>query len=169
MELYLEYTENSWGGGVCAGQEDDDWPNYEDEHTDWKPTKLTTKKKQTYNVETIQVGKELDTYYLVVVRYGSGNTFGSTSGNWCILELSESYERASRLKEYIEYDDKIYMSKESRFSKPIKDERKELFPDIYGFFCGENPKNKWDRPYKSWQGYFERLEEVEIHRMQLWK
>lgn len=166
MELYLEYTENSYGGEICKGQENDAYPDHEDKRIDWKPTKLTTKKKQTYNVETIQVEKELDTYYLVVVRYRSGNTFGSSSGNWCILELSESYERASRLKEYVEYDDKIYMSNESRWNKSLKDEREELYPDIYGFFYGE--KDKWAGPYKSWQGYFERLEDVEIHKMEVW-
>ncbi len=167
MELYLEYTENSYGGEICAGQENYAYPDHEDAHIDWKPTKLTTKKKQTYNVETIQVEKELDTYYLVVVRYSSGNTFGSTSGNWYILELSESYERASRLKEYIEYDDKICMSNESRWNKSLKDEREELYPDIYGFFYGE--KDNRSGTYKVWQGYFERLEDVEIHKMEVWK
>lgn len=170
LKLYLSYEEHKTGGEVCSGDEDSDWPSYEDENIEWKPTKLSLDNPGFS--ETIKVDKIQDIYYLVVVRYITGGTFGSTNGAWKIIKLCETHKEALRLKEYIEYDDKIYKNKESWFEKvKLKDEREEKFPDIFQkVFYGEKTKgDSYNLIYKCWRGYFESLQDVEIHRMEVWK
>ena len=43
-----------------------------------------------------------ETVYLVVVRYGDGDTFGHTYGNWTVFAATASEEEALKIGESIE-------------------------------------------------------------------
>ena len=67
--------------------------------------------------------------FLVVVRYQSGNSFGTSHGNFHFFSVRATKEEALKDKEDIEQD------------------------KVSG--------------YKPWKGYFEKLEDIEIHHLPL--
>lgn len=93
--LYLVYREECHGGEVCAGQENDSWPNHEPSYTEFEPTILT--RKPTDWCHEIEVTKDLlsaEKLYMLVVLYQSGGTFGCSHGNWKVLGLFQTIEEA---------------------------------------------------------------------------
>lgn len=106
--LYLTYNEYHTGGGVCEGQEDDAYPDYEDENVEWYLLECRlTRSKTTWYHEELTVDfepKVNDTVYVVYVRYGDGNTFGHTNGCWNILGVYSNELDAMRVKESVEDD-----------------------------------------------------------------
>lgn len=162
-KLYLKYEESSHGGQLYP-DEPEEWGNHKPEYVYWRPIALTKNKPSGIFCETIELDKIQEKHYLVVVRYETGNSFGTSHGNYTIIKLCDNYEYASRIKEYIQYDNEVYYANENQFSEKIKDERKEKFPDIYGMFYNEGNS---DLMYKKWLGYFEKLEDVEIHEMKV--
>lgn len=75
--------------------------------------------------------------YIVVVTYSTGDTFGNSSGNLAIAFITENPEEALKAKEVIE---------------TVEDGWTEEW-------C-EHPKSV--ASYPRWQGYFERVESVDI-------
>lgn len=104
VELYLSYDENESGGQICRGQENDPWPTYEDLERFFEPKCLYRQHPGDICVETISVTPEMfkaKELYLLVVRYGSGDTFGSSSGNWRILGLFQTSDQAEKYKKKV--------------------------------------------------------------------
>lgn len=98
-EVYLIYDSETWGGAVCKGDEGSDWPNHEPTNTSFTPKGLRLKAPGWS--ETIKVdfdpsrSKHL---YVVIVRYSSGGTFGTTHGNWHIQGAYKSYVKAEKVE-----------------------------------------------------------------------
>lgn len=129
-KLYLIYSSYSEGGEISPGNEGKKHPEYEDTYVYFTPQKLVTEYPDIMSVETIDtyfnpmVG---DKVYLVIVRYSTGDTFGTTFGEWKIIGIFKT-ETESELVRF----------------------------DI------ENGTYKGSKP---WQGYFERLESVDVFPM----
>lgn len=144
--IYMTYTEDSRGGEVLDGYEDSDWPCYDTTYYDFnpigfyleRPTQLETRQLDVRRFKP-QVGKQI---FVVIVRYGSGCTFSSSSGNWTFFDVYETAEEALAAKDFI--------------YKDYKDNPRSF----------ENKSHKY--PYTgTWKGYFESLEDVEIHACEL--
>jgi len=98
-KVYLLYEESSHGGEICAGQEEDAWPSYEDQYHEFTPKGLRLEAPAWS--ETIEVDfdpKKLDHLYVVIVRYSSGDTFGTTLGNWHIIGAYKSFKKAEKIR-----------------------------------------------------------------------
>jgi hypothetical protein len=105
MKLYLLYSEYRSGGEICEGQEDDQWPNYEDVYVEWDllHCKLSRHERER-NCEEVDVPFEVkrgDTVYVVYVRYGTGGTFGHTVGAWNIVGVYNNLDEAAALESSI--------------------------------------------------------------------
>lgn len=98
-EVYLIYDSETWGGAICEGNEDSAWPDYEPTYTSFTPKGLRLKAPNWS--ETIKVdfdpsrSKHL---YLVIVRYSSGSTFGTTHGHWHIEGAYKGYAKAEKVE-----------------------------------------------------------------------
>ena len=106
--VYLTYTEYRSGGDVCKGDEDSDWPCYEDTDTDWNlvDCALTQKPWPTYT-ERVEVDFDVkvgDGVWVVYVRYGTGDSFGRTNGCWKIIGVYKHQGQASKILKSIEDD-----------------------------------------------------------------
>ncbi len=142
FNVYLIYDESTHGGGVCSGQENEEWPSLEDEYNEFHPKGLRLKAPEWS--ETIEIDfdpAESEHLYVVVVRYSSGSTFGNTHGHWHIEGAYKSYEKAEKIERSISKDDGCYPSK----------------------------KDYKNRGYMPWVGHFESLEGVTVERLNIWK
>lgn len=159
-EVILTYSESRTGGEPIDPT--DEWTDHETEFIDWRPyavfvdddKKKAREKTSDWRVESLSSKKPLDigvgdTVFIVVVRYQTGGTFGSSSGNWQIEGVFTSSEEAFKMKELIQEDNKAYI--ESRWHS--RSDGKSVVPE-----------EKYVSPngYKCWQGYFEALENVEV-------
>ena len=81
-KLYLTYEEYREGGEISPGQEDSEWPDYEDINNDWSPKQLLLNKGDNWKVEELELDnvKIGDVVYVIVLRYSTGNTFGRENG-----------------------------------------------------------------------------------------
>lgn len=108
MKLYLTYDERRYGGEICEGQEDDDWPSHEDENIDWSLRECwVTRHEKHWEQEQVEVDFSANvgsTVYVVYVRYGTGGTFGHTNGAWTILGVYGRQDQAEKVKQSV-YDD----------------------------------------------------------------
>ncbi len=135
--VYLYYKDDSHGGDICEGQENDEWPNHEPQYRNFRPYALSVKEGDW--VETIEVDfipeKHLeDTVFVVVVvvvvvRFQDGDTFGTSYGNWHVVGA------------YLDEDKSV----------AIEDKIKS---------------KKW-KGNAPWESYFACLEDVEIHAFKL--
>ena len=145
-KIYMTYRESREGGEVCKGDEDRSYPNHEDNHIEFEPLSLSTKAGNW--VESIDVDFNPETYigkdlHLVVVRYSSGDTFGSTYGNWTVIGVFTNHEDARK-------EEKDIRNNTGKWATEYK-----------------NNTGKWATEYKPWEGYFERFESVEIDTFEL--
>lgn len=145
MKLYLYYKESTHGGEVCQGDEDSEWPNYEPEYTEVNFTKLCINSKSNWEVDEVegpdvQVG---DIVHLVIVRYSTGNTFGRSYGRWTLVEIfkDEDFDKIESLEDKIRKQYSLY----------------------------RNNRKEWDGEYRPWIGYFEALEDIEVHTMRVYR
>jgi len=103
--MLLGYTEHRSGGEVCAGDEDNPWPSYEDEYVHFSPTWVYASRDHApYLVEQFDVTgrvKPGDKVHLVIVRYFDGCTFGRTCGLWKIAGAFASEADAKALEKSI--------------------------------------------------------------------
>jgi len=86
-------------------------------------------------------------YYLVAVYYDTGNSFGRDGNRIDMIDLYDNVEYAMETKKRIEENDK---SEKSSYSVTIL-----------------NPLGKEYQISTSWVGYFQSLNDVEIHRVKL--
>jgi len=114
-KLVLYYSETSFGGGVMAGQEDDEWPSYEDEvfNVEFLSLRRTKSKNFSHDSETVYTDfnpEKVNRAYMVVVRYSNGDTFSHSVGNCYIEGVYKSIEKADKIaqsitnKKYKEYN-----------------------------------------------------------------
>ena len=139
--LHLTYTEYSTGGGVCAGQENDSWPDYEDEHVTFTPGQLFLDRANSgVWSESFEVPFEVergDVLHVLVVRYGTGDTFSHTDGRWAIMGASK--------------DPKVVADLAKRCDNDSYNGQEEGVVSYY--YDG----------YAPWRGYFESFQGTEIH------
>lgn len=150
MKAYLQYEEYREGGQVCEGQENDAWPSYEDEFINFTPLKVFSTQPTNCYTEEFDISfkyKPGDTIYLVIPRYFSGGTFGRTCGYWKIYGAFKTRKAAEKLQKELEEENKSYIDD--------KWQRRKGKATLKNF------------EYREWHGYFEGLENVEIHEMRL--
>jgi hypothetical protein len=96
--------------------------------------------------ETIEIGfdpEEDMKVTLVVARYYTGDTFGTTNGNWRVIAVVKTTEEALKVQEAIK--------------KSVKSDCYEIkVPEVF-----------LNHSTCDWNGYFEGLEDVELHRMEI--
>jgi hypothetical protein len=84
--IYIYYKEYTTGGGAREGEEDEEWPNLEDEYTEFSIDNISLIRfSDIWRKEEILLDwepKNGQTVYVLVVRYSSGNTFGNSFGNF---------------------------------------------------------------------------------------
>jgi hypothetical protein len=105
----------------------------------------------------IAVSKSLlqaDRGYLVVVRYRTGGTFSTTNGAFTFIAVFDDEKDALALKKEILEHNKKYNDK-----RGCSDAKYTLVP------VTKNAAYK--ELYCTWHGYFEHLEEVEIHSLEI--
>jgi hypothetical protein len=81
-QLYLSYSETEEGGAICEGEEGP-YCSHEPVYITFTP--LGVHRERGDSQETITINFDPSTVedvYLVIVRYSSGSTFGSSYGNW---------------------------------------------------------------------------------------
>lgn len=132
-KVYIEYTSGSEGGECLS---DERWSNRSDEHITLDVKRVyKTEPEHLFFKDSIEVDPkvlESQFVYLVVVRYKTGDTFGSSYGNFHFYSVRATKEEAEQ--------DRMDINA----PRGVKDS------------------------YRPWEGYFERLEEVEIHPMMLY-
>ncbi|MHA1794809.1 MAG: hypothetical protein ACTSUK_01760 [Promethearchaeota archaeon] len=104
-EVYLTYESGTSGGEICDGQQDSDWPDREDTCTMFVPKNIKLKAPEWS--ETIEIDfdpSKLEYLYVVIVRYSSGDTFGSTLGNWHIAGAYANFAKAKKIENKINND-----------------------------------------------------------------
>ena len=109
-ELFINYEEGVESGGeICAGQENDAWPSYEDTFKWFSVKDITLKNTNPYH-ETFQCEGQVPSHlYVVVVRYYDGNTFGRTCGYGHIEAVLKTKEEAEILEKRI-WEDNDFIS-----------------------------------------------------------
>lgn len=131
--VYIEYTSNSTGGERLT---DDRWSVRSDEHITLEvETLYASEPENLFFKDSIEVDPsvlELEEVYLVVARYTTGDTFGTSYGKFHFYSVRGTIEEARR--------------DEAEIRAPLR---------------------AVDDRYRPWDGYFERLEDVEIHQMPL--
>jgi hypothetical protein len=136
-ELYLTYDERSYGGEAIDPE--DRWTSYTDSHVEFNPKQLYLDREVAgIWVETIDVPFEVergDIVHLLVVRYGTGDTFSHTDGRWAIMGASKD-------------------------PKVIADLAKRCDGDKYD--GEEEGVVGWYKGYPPWRGYFESYQGSEV-------
>jgi len=103
--LNLFYRESRSGGEICAGQEDDPWPSHEDEVIDFELVACQKDVSEMPGLQREQVQIDFDAcpmIHVVLVRYRTGGTFGSTTGAWHIVGVYDSEGSAESIRKTIE-------------------------------------------------------------------
>lgn len=132
--LYIEYTEYTTGGEVCEGDEDSDWPNYDPKYTDFDISCVRLKKDSWFHekVETDFDRNIGDKVYILVGRYTTGCTFGSSHGCFSFEGVYKTLEDLERKKKELNKQYQQYLAKSLEYED-----------------------------YKPWMGHFESLEEFQ--------
>ena len=105
-KLYISYNESSEGGEISPGQENDDWPSHEPEYITLSIRDIfKNRPKDHWRIEEMEVDfvpKVGNTVFLIVVRYGTGDTFSNICGQSTFLSIYEKEEDALAEKELVE-------------------------------------------------------------------
>ena len=133
--IYIEYDTTTSGGYAL---EDGPWAQREDTVNTVEFIRLHREvPKNRFFYDSVELPNndmlKMDSLYLAVVRYSTGDTFGRTTGCWHVVGVAPTYKIAE-----------LMLEEETKPSKP-----------------GDY------RHYKPWEGYFESLEDTEIHKLDL--
>jgi len=143
--LYLAYQETHTGG---EPESDEQWSSRSPGYLMVSFTGLGREKTPhdgffpSSNEHEVEVSDEVYAsceVYLVIPRYRDGDSFGTTHGHWTVWAAVTSEEEALRIAEDANKTDNPY--------------RRDRTPG----------------PYRPWEGYFARLENVEIHHFRVGK
>lgn len=134
--VYIEYDSYSSGGERV--DPDYQWSDRTERVTTVNFKKLHRKSPTSrFFYDSVEVSNpkmlELDELYLAVVRYRTGDTFGTTTGAWHVVGVAPTYKIAELM---------------------LKEATAPSEPGDYSH-------------YKPWEGYFESLEDTEIHKLYL--
>lgn len=156
-QIYLDYRESQSGGEPENPEER--WTSHSPLYIRFYPEKLYLKRQNFQETITVSWEPMLDQkVWIVVVRYQSGSTFGTSHGNWTIVGAYLTSEEAEAVASIIA---KYPGKNEYSFSrKKQKRSDRELLEKAIKPYVGEHF-------YPSWFGYFERYEGVEVHEMLL--
>lgn len=151
--IFIEYDENTTGGERLS---DDEW-------SDRAPKIITTSFKYASTRElngSSNWSKEVsdDVYnnanniVMVVVKYTDGDTFGYTSGYWDVVTVFDATDK-DITKKLEELKWAIEHSKYDYFNEIKQEDSKKSFDILktYGY-----------DGYINWNGYFNRLESIDI-------
>ena len=99
--LYIEYNTSSEGGHALS---DERWSDRSDEHTTVDFIRLhRNPPSHRFFYDSIELSHPemaaLDKLYLAVVRYTTGDTFGTSYGRWHIVGIAPKYEIAAAMLE----------------------------------------------------------------------
>jgi len=103
-KVFVNYSEWHIGGGeICAGQENDSWPSYEDNIRGFSVDSITLENVTPYHKElAVVLPEKLPVgLWVVVARYYDGGTFGSTSGYGSIEGVFETDVEAQEMEQKI--------------------------------------------------------------------
>lgn len=107
-DLWLTYDEQKSGGEICEGDEDNEYPSHEDESIDFTLTGCFLKEKDVgYHRERVTVDFDVSqgsAVWIVVVRYGTGGTFGHIDGAWGIIGIYQKEDEAVKIESSIKDD-----------------------------------------------------------------
>lgn len=144
--IYIKYKEYTVGG---EPESDDRWCSYSDEHTsvtflgfsisnnnDF--TKVGWDHAESIPASIYKKAAKGVPLHLVVVRYTTGNTFGTSYGRWKIIHITDDSRKAWDVQQILE-----------------KSQGEKV------------PAHCNIDTYKCWVGYFERYECCEIHTIGL--
>jgi len=153
--LYVDYTASRTGGEDQEG-ESGPFAQREDEHIDFEIRGIyRSLPKDVFFHHREEVAPEVtkaDKVWVVLVRYTTGNTFGTTHGAWHIYSIQSDSRRAEGDKRMIEFDDRRdNMTDQWNYNK-LSDFAKKLI----------SKKKHLIEGYVPWRGYFEKLETVEV-------
>jgi len=100
-EIFIEYKSYSTGGELLS---DETWGDREDQHTSVNWIKAH---KEHFGgiLETVEVDfdiLEVSIVFFVVVRYTTGDTFGTSYGNWEKIGCFDNIKEAREVKKSIE-------------------------------------------------------------------
>lgn len=157
--LWVTHEESRSGGGSLHDCDDDRWSSREDEYVDFKVTGVYMTSDGALYGDTVRVDfepKDGQDVHVVVVRYGTGDTFGHTDGCGHIEGVYADDKLATKIGEAIH---KGYDS---------KDGGKHYSGKSYGEYRMLKGTSEKDA-YYPWEGYFESLQGVEIHTFTLGK
>ena len=133
-KLYLGYSTHSTGG---EPESDEQWSSRSPQYINVTFNTLT-RESGTFFGHDITVSDEVynaDEVFLVIVRYQTGDTFGTSYGNWTVWAAVTSADEAEKISDDI--------------TSGALEKAREKDPSKY--------------VYLPWVGYFESLEGVEIH------
>lgn len=95
--MYVKYHHTIEGGEVSPGQEAEDWPSYEPATHEYTFLYVTKAHPSGYDYEEVEVDKKTFNshgVYMALIKYSSGDTFSTSSGNIEILGLFNTKTRA---------------------------------------------------------------------------
>jgi len=151
MKLHLNYEAGESGGHALSN---DAWADYSDTVRTFAPLGLYLNRNNVpgWRNETVETRDEFrcgDVAFMVVVRYSDGDTLGSSTGNWSIWGIYRDAKDAMKQKGLIEADARSGASGDMKGRE-----------DAIGL-ASTNPHHS----LYDWRGYFNSLENVEIHTM----
>lgn len=114
LRVYIEYNEHRSGGEAL--DPGDRWTSHEDTNIEVSFVRLHRQQpKNRFFYDSIELPNpkmiEMGRLWLAVVRYGTGDTFGSTNGAWHIVGIAPTYQVAEAMLE-----EAIKPSKEGEYS-----------------------------------------------------
>lgn len=106
--LYIVYDDYVTGGEICPGMENDEWPSFEPQNHDFRLKSAHHRQNSSEKDLPWERSKfELDFnpkdkyLYIVLVRYGDGDTFSSSNGLGHIEAVCEYQGQAHKIAEQI--------------------------------------------------------------------
>jgi hypothetical protein len=101
IRIYVEYDESATGGEPLS---DDEWCQYSDRYKEVSFIRLHREApKYRFFYDSIELPNEkmlsLNTMYLCVVRYSTGDTFSHTEGCWHMVGVAPTYKIAEVMLE----------------------------------------------------------------------
>ena len=153
--LWVAYRQHRSGGDVCAGDEDSAWPSYEDTFIETsfrgvyvgedRPAEITWQ-DDAESFEVPKAGFEKvarDKVYVVVARYGDGDTFSHSNGNIHIGGVFGTYDAAKREIEALKSKEKgDYSVPWNGYFNSLDTLEVEILP-ILGQTGASNPAEDW--------------------------